>query len=96
MLKKMPWLDRIGILAALIGVGVLTFFFMIGKVAIMALFAAFVVVLVFAFILMFAANRRDDNPDNDTLTAVASDLKAEAASGWSVMVKSVKGDGDAK
>lgn len=82
MLKNIPWLDRFGFLALLGLVFAVTFFWWTGGVALSALLIAIAVTVLFAFIVVWAANRYDDDPTNDSASAAVLEIKTEAQTRW--------------
>jgi high-affinity Fe2+/Pb2+ permease len=87
MLKNIPWLDRFGFVALLCLVFAVTFFWWTGGVGLSALLIAIAVTLLFAFIVTWAANRYDDDPDNDSASDALEEMKTEARSRWSALTE---------
>jgi uncharacterized membrane protein len=96
MFRKMPWLDRIGILGGLCIVFGVAFLWFTGWAALKALFLACSVVFVFVFLLIWAAHRRDDNPNNDSVKDILKDMGEGAKQEWKNVVEKARTSGDAE
>jgi hypothetical protein len=91
MFKKLPWIDRVGVMTGWLAVLTIFVMMVFGKASLFVLLLAAGSVFMFTLLLVLSVFRTDDNPDNDTVTAAAGEVVAEARAGATSGWLSVKG-----